>query len=178
MFLLPALLLMIIFALLTAKAVNTFALSKSEEMTTCVVIDPGHGGVDGGAVSCTGVYESQINLQISLRLNDLMQLLGYRTKIIRTEDISVYTKGNTISEKKVSDLKERVRIINSTQNALLISIHQNFFQDSRYNGAQVFYAKSGYEFAKIVQSQFCKTINSGSNRRIKKADGIYLMEKI
>ena len=84
----------------------------------CFIIDAGHGGVDGGAVSCTGVYESQINLQIALRLNDLMHLLGLNTKMIRSTDISVYTSGESRAAKKSSDLKERVRIVNETDHAI------------------------------------------------------------
>ena len=100
--------------------------------------------------------------------------------MIRTSDVSIYTKGETIAQKKVSDLKERVRIANSMDNALLLSIHQNTFSDSRYHGAQVFYAKTANsaELAKQLQSTFTSTINSGSNRQCKKADGIYLMEHI
>ena len=90
-----------------------------------LVIDPGHGGEDGGAVSCTGVPESQINLEISLRLRDLFRLLGYNPTLLRQEDVSIYTTGKTLSEKKVSDLKERVRLVNATENGLLLSIHQN-----------------------------------------------------
>ena len=63
---------------------------------TCVVIDAGHGGIDGGATSCTGILESQINLEIALRLNDLMGFLGYETLMVRTTDTSIYTEGNTI----------------------------------------------------------------------------------
>ena len=72
-----------------------------------VVIDPGHGGVDGGATSCSGILESNINLDISLRLNDLMHLLGINTIMIRDTDKSVYTNGETIGQKKISDLQER-----------------------------------------------------------------------
>ena len=170
--------LMVTLALITSKTVDVFSVYKQIRSANCVVIDAGHGGVDGGAVSCTGVYESQINLQIAIRLNDLMQLLGYETKMIRSEDISVYTNGKTIAQKKISDLKERVRVINNTRNAVLISIHQNYFQDGRYSGAQVFYAKNSQMFANTMQQQFRQTLNPGSNRKIKKADGIYLMENI
>ena len=69
-----------------------------------VVIDAGHGGEDGGAVSCSGRNESNYNLQIALRVNDLLHLLGYDTVMIRSTDTSVYTAGGTISQKKVSDL--------------------------------------------------------------------------
>lgn len=145
-----------------------------------IIIDAGHGGEDGGATSCTGVLESQINLEIALRLNDLFQLLGYDTLMIRTTDRSIYTEGETIAAKKVSDLKERVRIVNETENAVLLSIHQNTFSDSRYSGAQVFYGPAGESqlLADLIQKAFVQTVNPGSNRKSKKSDGVYLMERI
>lgn len=147
---------------------------------SCIVIDAGHGGVDGGATSCTGVLESSINLQIALKLNDLFHLLGYQTKMIRTTDISVYTSGTTIAQKKVSDLKERLRIISATENALLVSIHQNQFQDSQYSGAQVFYAGTAgsADLAKALQSGFRTAIDPANRRLEKKSTGVYLMEHI
>ena len=145
-----------------------------------IVIDAGHGGVDGGATSCTGVLESGINLEIALRLNDLCHLLGYDTVMIRSTDVSVYTEGETIAAKKVSDLKERVRIVNETENAVLLSIHQNTFSDGRYSGAQIFYAAAGEsrELAEAMQTMFAQTVNSGNNRLCKKSEGIYLMDHI
>lgn len=164
--------------LLANKAADVYSMSRINESRVCIIIDPGHGGVDGGAVSCTGVYESHINLEISLRLNDLMKLLGYKTKMIRTDDISVYNSGETIAEKKISDLKERVRMINETENGVLISIHQNYFQDARYHGAQVFYTAGSQDFARKVQSLLLNTLNPDSNRKVKKASGIYLMDHL
>lgn len=147
---------------------------------TCVVIDPGHGGIDGGATSCTGVLESQLNLEIGLRLNDLMNFLGYDTLMIRTSDTSVYTEGNTIAAQKVSDLKQRVKTVNSRSDALLVSIHQNTFTDSQYSGAQVFYARDDQSraLAQTVQTSLIQTLNPGSQRKIKPSDGIYLMQNI
>lgn len=145
-----------------------------------VVIDAGHGGVDGGATSCTGVLESKFNLEIALKLNDFMHLLGIDTVMIRETDSSVYTQGETIAQKKVSDLKERVRIINSTQNAVLLSIHQNHFSDEKYSGAQVFYAptEGSQLLAKTLQSSLIQNLNPDNHRQIKKADGVYLMQHI
>lgn len=145
-----------------------------------IVIDAGHGGMDGGATSCTGKLESAYNLEIALRLNDLFHLLGHETIMIRTSDRSVETQGDTIAAKKASDLKERVRIVNETENALLISIHQNTFSDSRYSGAQVFYGPAGESqvLAEELQSAFCTTVNPGSNRKSKTADNVYLMQHI
>lgn len=145
-----------------------------------IVIDAGHGGMDGGATSCTGKLESAYNLEIALKLNDLLHLLGHDTVMTRTSDRSIEAEGQTIAAKKVSDLKERVRIVNETENALLISIHQNTFSDSRYSGAQVFYGPEGegQRLAEDLQTAFCTTLNPGSNRKCKKADSVYLMQHI
>ena len=163
-----------------SRAVTVIAESRPIEREHCIVIDPGHGGEDGGATSCTGLVESTYNLDISLRLNDLLHLLGHDTKMTRTTDTSIYTKGETIAQKKASDLKERVRIVNETEHALLISIHQNNFSASRYSGAQVFYAgtEGSEALAKQLQSAFVSSLNPGSSRKSKKSDGIYLMEHI
>lgn len=165
---------------LGSAVTSTVAQLIPVERVHTVIIDAGHGGLDGGATSCTGAQESKFNLDISLRLNDLMHLLGYRTVMIRTSDISVHTKGDTIAQKKVSDLKERVRIVNDTENAVLLSIHQNTFSDSRYSGAQVFYGREGegQTLAAAMQEAFCSTINPGSHRKSKKADNVYLLRNI
>lgn len=146
----------------------------------CIVIDPGHGGEDGGAVSCSGIPESYYNLEISCRLKALLNLLGYETKLIRSSDISVYTKGDTLAQKKASDLKERVKIVNETNGAVLLSVHQNYFSDNRYTGAQVFYANTegSEQLARNMQSALVSVLNPGSQRREKKCSGVYLMEHI
>lgn len=165
---------------LGSRAVSVMAESVPMERENCIIIDAGHGGEDGGATSCTGIPESRYNLEISLRLNDLFHFLGYDTKMIRTTDISVYTNGKTIAQKKISDLKERVRMVNDIENGLLLSIHQNNFPDSRYSGAQIFYADTeGSQFlAKQLQDSFIATLNPGSSRQSKKSSGIYLMKHI
>ncbi|MBR4972557.1 MAG: N-acetylmuramoyl-L-alanine amidase, partial [Oscillospiraceae bacterium] len=147
------------------RAVTTIAENTPIEREQIIVIDAGHGGEDGGAVSCSGALESHINLQIALRLNDLLHLLGYETIMIRSTDISVYTEGSTIAARKVSDLKQRVRTVNQTKNAILISIHQNTFPDGKYSGAQVFYNQnvSAKELAERMQQTFVSHLNIGSN---------------
>ena len=168
----------ILLTLYINQAVTAFHQSKPYIFQNTFIIDAGHGGVDGGATSCTGVLESNINLEISLKLNDMMHLLGLNTVMIRTEDISVYTQGHTIAAKKISDLKERLRIINNTPGAILISIHQNHFTDPKYSGAQVFYAKTEHSqpFAEAMQKTMQQTLNT--SRAAKKADGIYLMKNV
>ena len=163
-----------------SRATSTVAQLIPVKRSNTIIIDAGHGGVDGGATSCTGKLESAFNLEISLRLNDLMHLLGLDTKMVRTSDISVYTQGETIAAKKISDLKERVRIVSETENALLVSIHQNTFSNGSYSGAQVFYGSEGEsrQLAEDLQNIICATVNPGSSRRCKRADGVYLLEHI
>ena len=146
----------------------------------CYVIDAGHGGVDGGATSCTGVLESRLNLEIALRLDCLMQFLGCETRMIRTTDTSIYTEGETIAAKKVSDLKQRVKIVNETENSVLISIHQNTFPDSRYHGPQVFYAdgEQSLTMAKQLQTALTAALDPDGKRQCKSSSGIYLMQNI
>ena len=146
----------------------------------CIVIDPGHGGEDGGAVSVSGLPESGYNLEISRKLQDFLHLLGYETKLIRREDVSVYTEGKSLSQKKRSDLKERVRMVAETEGAVLLSIHQNHFPDPELEGAQVFYAATDRSeaLAKEVQSLLNGSMNPGGRKQIKKVSGVYLMEHI
>ena len=163
-----------------SRSIETIAEKIPMERLHRIVIDPGHGGEDGGAVSCTGKNESNFNLQISLRLNDLFHLLGYETVMIRTTDVSVYTSGDTIAQRKVSDLKQRVRIVQRTSDAVLVSIHQNTFPEGKYSVAQVFYAASpgSKELSARIQADLVASLNPGSSRKEKKGEGIYLLEKI
>lgn len=167
-------------AKLGSDTVTTIQQQRPVERTTCIIIDAGHGGIDGGATSCTGVLESHMNLEIALRLENVFQLLGYDTMMIRRTDESVYTEGNTIASQKVSDLKERVRICNETPGGVLVSIHQNTYSDSKYKGAQVFYGGAGesQSIAKALQQNLVDTLNPGSQRKSKEAKGVYLMEHI
>ena len=170
---------MLLLAIGGSHAVTVLSVNAPLMDPKTVIIDAGHGGVDGGASSCTGVLESRINLEIALKLNDLLHLLGIHTTMIRDGDYSVYTQGSTIAQKKVSDLKERVRTVNSTKNPIVISIHQNFFSDSRYSGAQVFYAPTpgSQELASELQLRL-KLLDPTNRRQIKKSDGIYFMQNI
>lgn len=172
--------LFLIGTVLGSRTVTVISENLPVEREHTIIIDAGHGGEDGGTTSCTGKLESGYNLEIALRLEDLCHLLGYDTVMIRRTDISVYTKGETIAQKKISDLKERVRIANSTENAVLISVHQNFYPESQYSGAQVFYGNSdgSEDLAKLLQNQLISSLNPGSRRRVKKGSGIYLLDKM
>ena len=150
---------------------------------TVWVIDAGHGGEDGGAVGTDGSRESDINLAIARRLEGLLALLGEETCMTRTEDVSIHSEGAaTLREKKRSDLKNRVALVNSTQGAVLVSIHQNSLPSSkRTHGAQVFFRKEeeSAALANAVQRALNETVNL-ENEKVEKAidPSIYLMKNV
>ena len=121
------------------------AFSAAVTPPVVLVIDPGHGGEDGGTLSCTGVRESGLNLEIALRMRDLMAFLGQPTVMTRTEDRAIYSsQAQTLREKKASDLKNRVSMVNELDGAVLLSIHQNSLPSSPVtHGAQVFWNGGG-----------------------------------
>jgi len=146
-----------------------------------LIIDAGHGGVDGGASTAAGVKESLLNLDIALRAEDLSAILGIAPKMIRSEDISIHSDDcKTIAQKKVSDLKNRVAIINDTPNAILLSIHQNHFSEEKYSGAQVFYGENeqGKDLADNMQEDFRSTLDAKNMRKSKRSQNVYLMQNV
>lgn len=148
---------------------------------TTVVLDAGHGGSDGGAVSCTGARECEINLAITQRLDDLLHLLGCPTLQLRQGDTDLASAdAASISEKKVTDLKNRVARINQQADAVLVSIHQNHFSQSQYRGAQVFYAPNteSRAFAALMQQNLRAGLDTANKRECKPGSGIFLLEKI
>ena len=147
-----------------------------------LVLDAGHGGEDGGAVSVTGVPESQINLAIVLKLDDLLGFYGEAPLLLRSEDISLHdSDAVTMREKKVSDLKNRVSAIEAVRDATLLSIHQNTFPEGKYHGAQTFYAPTdgSQELAQSIQTAIQTALQTDNSREIKKIpDTVYLMNHI
>ncbi len=147
-----------------------------------LILDAGHGGEDGGAVSAAGDRESDINLSIVLKLDALMAFLGVDAQTTRDTDISLHSSDcETIREKKVSDLKNRVAMVNDTADAMLISVHQNHFTDPRYDGAQVFYNKGDIsrQWGELTQETLRQVLDPDNGRKAKGiTGGIYLFEHI
>lgn len=159
---------------------STAAFARMEEHT--LIIDPGHGGEDGGTVSAAGQTESAVNLAIALRLDQLMGFYGVPAVLTRDSDVSIHDEGaRTLREKKASDLKNRVALINSIENATLISIHQNSFPNYRYHGAQVFYGRGAgsQPLANYIQSAMQAALDPENNRAPQKIQStVYLMKNI
>lgn len=147
-----------------------------------VILDAGHGGEDGGAVSVTGVPESRFNLEIVLKLRDILALYGTDSVVLREEDISLHDEdASTLREKKRSDLKNRVAAVEELDGVPLISIHQNTYPDSRYRGAQVFYAptQGSKELAEAFQADIRQRLQPDNQRVAKQIpDSVYLMNHI
>ena len=145
-----------------------------------IVIDAGHGGEDGGAVAADGTVESGINLAIAQDLDALLRFLGCETRMTRTEDAAIYSDGaRTLREKKASDLKNRVALVNETPNAVLLSIHQNSLPGHPgVSGAQVFH--NGQDGAEALALCIQNDLNMAVNTREKAAkridDSIYIMK--
>ena len=132
-----------------------------------LVLDAGHGGEDGGAVSLSGVPESGINLAIVQKLDQLLGLYGEAPLLLRSEDISLHDdSAQTLREKKVSDLHNRVARIEETEHAVLLSVHQNTFPDGKYHGAQVFYSNGelSQPLAQLTQETLRAALDPGNTR--------------
>ena len=145
-----------------------------------LVIDPGHGGEDGGAVSVSGRKESEVNLSIAIRARDLALLFGIPCAMTRTDDRSLHTVAGSVAQRKASDLRYRVSYVNGIPNALLVSIHQNHFPQGKYHGAQVFYAQTddSESLARRVQQQLRSSLDTTNHRTVKPCTGVYLMEHV
>ena len=147
-----------------------------------LVLDAGHGGEDGGAVSVTGVPESRVNLEIVQKLRDTLALYGVDPVVLREEDVSLHDpEASTLREKKRSDLKNRVRAVEAVEGGTLLSIHQNSYPGSQYRGAQVFYAPTGgsRELAELLQTALREELQPDNDRQAKPIpESVYLMNHV
>ena len=174
---------LISFCVVMYSAFSNIDVKTSNELDytkPIIVIDAGHGGEDGGA-EVNGVLEKNINLSISNKLSDTLRLCGYKVKKIRDEDISVYDDdADTLRKKKVSDLKNRVELFNSDDDNIVISIHQNKFDNSSYSGAQVFYSVNNEKsrlLGEAIRSSVIQLIQNDNTRELKPANSdIYILD--
>ncbi|MBR7098092.1 MAG: N-acetylmuramoyl-L-alanine amidase [Clostridia bacterium] len=148
-----------------------------------VVLDAGHGGEDGGAVSSSGVFEKDVNLSITLKLNELLCANGTSTVLTRSEDILLYDKTvDYHGRKKALDLAARRKIAEETPNCIFVSIHLNAFPQSQYSGLQVWYSQNtpaSLTLAQTVQKMTAEQLQPQNDRRIKPAtSSIYLLHHL
>lgn len=173
--LIPAALLTGVFIVCIAYLVNYSqkSISTMASMPSTIVIDPGHGGMDGGAEGAGGVIEKDINLDISLKLRTILQANGFQVVMTRDSDVSIHDEGkNKIKSQKTSDMHNRLKIIQKAENPIFLSIHQNQFPEKKYSGAQIFFSPnnpSSELLADRMQNAFATNLQPENKRQIKRS---------
>lgn len=144
---------------------------QGKEIKT-ILIDPGHGGMDGGAKSKNGTIEKNINLEISKELKNLLEKEGYKVYLTREEDVSLDEIKGSVKKKKVDDLNRRCEMKKETNCDMFLSIHLNMYSDSRSKGAQVWYSDfpKSRELAEALHESFRANLDK-SNARLPKSAG-------
>lgn len=152
---------------------RTSSLPSASDNDFVIIIDAGHGGEDGGAVGADGTNEKDINLSLSLKLNEILSSFGYNTRMIRTTDISVHNSdADTTRKRKISDIHNRAAVMDEYENCIYVSIHQNKYESRSIWGAQTFYSPNDEEskvLAQFVQQSIKTNIQPENNRVIKKS---------
>ena len=144
-----------------------------------VVIDAGHGGEDGGCEG-NGLIEKDLNLDISLRLASLLREAGVNVILTRETDVLLYDKNSDYEgKKKVQDVRRRLEIASEQENAVLVSIHMNYFAETQYSGLQVWYSKNDSRsriLASLIQSEVKNTLQPNNKRTVKEStSSIFLL---
>ena len=155
--------------------------AEKKESKPLIIIDAGHGGEDGGTVAKDGSLEKDINLKIALHLSELFRQNDYQVIMTRNTDTDLGIKSlATVSERKKSDIIKRTEICNTENAALVISIHQNYFEESKYSGAQMFFGKNKNSsiLASFIQNEIKTKLQPWNNREIKEGNGIYLLNNV
>lgn len=147
-----------------------------------IVIDPGHGGVDPGAIGPSSILEKDINLQTALKLYTLIEEWGGTAVLTRDEDVGLYRDdpNTTLRKKKQEDLINRVEKARLLGGNILLSIHMNAHLSPKWYGAQVFYhknSKDGEKLAELIQEELVRILDKDNKRQAKKASNYYILEK-
>lgn len=161
--------------LLTMVLIPIKAMASTGEKV--ILIDPGHGGFDGGAKSKNGVIEKDINLQICLKLKENLEGKGYKVYLTRENDESLDNTGSTIKEKKREDLKKRRDMKKEINCDIFISIHQNMFPQEKCYGAQVWHSSNDIskKLADNIQESVKEIVKDNNKRVSKPAGDAYLI---
>jgi N-acetylmuramoyl-L-alanine amidase len=157
---------------------NVITIFKDKNKDITIAIDAGHGGIDPGKVGVNNALEKDINLAIALKLERNLAQNGINVVMTRTDDDGLYEESDT--NKKVTDMKKRLEIIEAANPLLAVSIHQNSYPEPSVSGVQVFYYKDSIkskEAATIMQAQMIKTLKPEKEREAKDNSSYYLLKK-
>ncbi len=147
-----------------------------------IIIDAGHGIPDEGAESSNGISEAKINLKIALKLQQLLEQSGCTVILTRSDENAIYDiDSKTLKQKKISDLKNRVKIGNESSSDIFVSIHLNKIPQQQYDGWQTFYKKDSEEGKKLavsIQNNLNEAIQTENNRIAKTIDNIYIIKNV
>ncbi len=157
--------------------------SVDAERRKVILLDPGHGGEDGGAVGVSGVLEKDLNLMISTTLYDLFRFSGYDVRATRDEDVMLYDRNADYKgKKKILDLAARLEIANSTMPDLFVGIHMNSFPQEKYSGLTVYYSPNkpqSLDAAEALRSDVIRCLQPDNKRELKAAgSNIYILNRI
>lgn len=161
------------------NVVQTVALPVSNKV---IVLDAGHGKPDEGAQSSTGTTEAETNLKIALKVQSLLEQSGATVILTRSDDEAIYDlDSKTLKQKKISDIRNRVKIGNEAQADIFVSIHLNKIPQEQYWGWQCFY-KEGNEqsikLAKSLQENLNESIQKENKRVAMKLENVYIMKHV
>lgn len=154
--------------------------ANTENKGFYIILDAGHGGMDGGTSAADGTKEKDINLSIAKKLNALLTASGYKTVMLRNDDALIGDNSlSTIRARKVSDIRKRLEIAESYSESILLSIHQNYYSVPKYSGTQVFYSTNSPQskiLAQSIQDSVVAMLQPDNNRKIKPVgSNIYLL---
>ena len=170
---------LVVFFLSVFIALMVTSTSRVTLQTDAMPVEP-LPRVIRGAVSADGTSEKAINLSIAQKTNDLLRLFGFETQMTRTDDNDISEEGDTIRERKLSDMKKRLSIFNSSADNTIISIHQNKFSNTTSHGTQVFYSPNNDNSSALAESIHCSVkaqLQPDNERKCKPSDdGIYLLK--
>ncbi len=157
--------------------------SVDAERKKIILLDPGHGGEDGGAVGISGVLEKDLNLMISQTLYDLFRFSGYDVRATRDEDVMLYDRNADYKgKKKILDLAARLEIANNTAPDLFVGIHMNSFPQEKYSGLTVYYSPNksqSHDAAEALRGDVIRHLQPDNNRELKAAgSNIYILDRI
>lgn len=168
---------------ISVNAQSRIASASESTEKKVIVLDPGHGGEDGGTIGVNGVYEKDLNLEVSKTLAAVLRFAGYEVIETRTEDVLLYDRNVDFKgKKKVLDLAARLEIAQNAMPDIFVGIHMNAFPEDKYSGLTVYYSKnhpSGYDAARGLQAAVKSALQPDNNRAIKAAgSNIFLLNRL